>query len=366
MLYVPILKGKEGEFAALETLPPAVKPLVTPLIEVPGVPFDFALGRSARSLDEHTRSVLERMSKSWGANEFYLSTPYFGEDEHLADGRCALDFLLSECKKRDLRVIPVISPRSSDACFKTLFERKNHDETVCIRLSTSDFTEDVDTDEVLSDLLQRIGRGSVNGLDLVVDFGDLEFEDAIAAFMARSVLAMPVPLNEAWTNVIFAASSFPKDLSSVGPNSITLLPRREWKLWKEIHGKRSAIPRNLVFGDYAISHPTQRELDPRTMRMSASIRYTAPNDWLIVKGRNVNQYGFEQFFELSKSLTQKPEYCGSNYSWGDRFIFDCAEGISGPGNATTWRKVGVNHHIAFMARQLANPSGLSAGPAPHS
>ncbi len=366
MLYVPILKGKEGEFAALEALSSDVKPEVTPLIEVPGVPFDFASGRSAKSLDEHTRGFPERISRSWGTNEFYLSTPYFGEDELLADGRCAFDFLLSECKRRGLGAIPVISPSSSDASLKTLFRRENLDETVCIRLSTSDFTEDVDTDEVLSDLLQRIGRTSVKGLDLVVDFGDLEFDDSVAAFMARSVLAMPVPLNKDLRTVVFAASSFPKDLSSLGPNSVALLPRREWKLWKAIHSKRSAIPQNLVFGDYAISHPTQRELDPRTMRMSANIRYTAPNDWLIVKGRNVNQYGFEQFFELSKSLIQRPEYCGSNYSWGDRFIFDCAEGIRGPGNATTWRKVGVNHHIAFMARQLANPSGPSAGPVPHS
>jgi len=41
-LYVPILKGKEGEFAAREELSTAVRDVILPLVEVPRVPYDYA------------------------------------------------------------------------------------------------------------------------------------------------------------------------------------------------------------------------------------------------------------------------------------------------------------------------------------
>jgi hypothetical protein len=133
------------------------------------------------------------------------------------------------------------------------------------------------------------------------------------------------------------------------------LPRREWELWKTLQRRPGILPRHdLIFGDYAITHPVPKELDPRTMRMSASIRYTTRDNWLVVKGRNVRQYGFEQYFELCKELVQRPEYEGRDFSWGDKYISDCADGMTGPGNATTWRKVGTNHHLTRVMREIAN------------
>jgi hypothetical protein len=42
------------------------------------------------------------------------------------------------------------------------------------------------------------------------------------------------------------------------------------------------------------------------MRMSANIRYTARENWLVVKGRNVRQYGFDQYFDLCGTLVDDP------------------------------------------------------------
>jgi hypothetical protein len=90
------------------------------------------------------------------------------------------------------------------------------------------------------------------------------------------------------------------------------------------------------------------------MIMSASIRYTTDSDWLVVKGRNVRQYGFEQYFDLCRALVERPEYYGPAFSWGDEYIGRCAAREVGPGNATTWRKVGTNHHITVVTRAIAN------------
>ena len=65
--------------------------------------------------------------------------------------------------------------------------------------------------------------------------------------------------------------------------------------------------------------------------MSASIRYTTRDSWLVIKGRNVRQYGFEQYFDLCRVLANRAEYSGGDFSWADGYIAKCAERESGPG-----------------------------------
>ena len=48
--YVPILKGKMGEYTALAELRDEQKDSLTPLIEVPPVPWDYAEDAESRSV----------------------------------------------------------------------------------------------------------------------------------------------------------------------------------------------------------------------------------------------------------------------------------------------------------------------------
>jgi hypothetical protein len=108
-----------------------------------------------------------------------------------------------------------------------------------------------------------------------------------------------------------------------------------------------------IFGDYGIAHPAPSEVDPRIMRPSASIRYTTEEHWIVPKGRNLRAHGFDQFHAVCESLIKRDDYSGRDFSWGDEFIWNCAHRGSGPGNLTTWRKVGTSHHLAFVVRQIS-------------
>ena len=108
------------------------------------------------------------------------------------------------------------------------------------------------------------------------------------------------------------------------------------------------------FGDYAVNYPEETFVDPRIMRMSANLRYTLDSEWLILRGRNTRQFGFEQFRDLCSSLVMKSEFAGPSFSAGDKFIDDCAQGSTGPGNATVWRRVGTSHHLTHVSNQIAN------------
>jgi hypothetical protein len=354
-VYVPILKGKEGEYAALEALKPDIKGLVMPLIEIPAIPYDYANERPAKSLDDHIAGIPDRLKKACTALPFYLDLPWFGKEETLSSGQTACEVVLAQCAALGIIPIPVVSRDSTTAY---LAAAKSHAASTgsgcCIRLLVEDFEEDVDLDAELNRLLALAASDNVGSTDLIIDLKDLGANAGRAALIARSVFSM-IPRKDEWRRMILAAASFPEDLSDVSAATIVTLPRHEWDLWKTLQRKPAALPRrDLIFGDYTMAHPVSKTLDPRTMRMSANIRYTTEDEWLVIKGRNVRQYGFDQYFDLCQLLVKRPEYSGRTYSWGDGYISDCAEGMQGPGNATTWRKVGVNHHLTLVARGLAN------------
>jgi hypothetical protein len=354
--YVPILKGKEGEFAALEELKSEVRSDVMPLIEVPDIPYDYANERPAKSLDDHVSGIAERLQKSWRNQPVYVDLPWPENEEQLSDGRIALEAVLSDCAKRGVNAVPVVS-RASSINYLAVAGRSSQSSNAgaCIRLLVEDFEEDIDPEIEVDRLLEGLGGIHPNSIDLIIDMGDIGSDSVRALLVARSLFSM-IPKKD-FRRMTLAAASFPEDLSDVNAATTTALPRREWELWKALQRRPNLLPRrDLIFGDYAITHPVAKDLDPRVMSMSASIRYTTRANWLVVKGRNVRQYGYEQYFELCKELVHRPEYEGRDFSWGDKYISDCADRMMGPGNATTWRKVGTNHHLTLVAREIANLS----------
>lgn len=354
--YVPILKGKEGEFAALDELSSSVRDALLPLVEVPRVPFDYANERPARTLDEHVSGIAARLRKCWADRPLYLDLPWFGADvDTLVDGSMAVRTVLGDCRDAGVDVIPVISTSNSSAYLTAVAEHVGScDDGVCVRLTEADFDEESDVEPLtrVQKLANAAGLANVKNADLILDLANVGTDLGRATLVARAVINQ-TPLAQDWRRVILAAASFPENLSDVERSTTTRLPRLERELWDRLQ-RRGGLRGDAIFGDYAIAHPVPTELDPRTMRMSASIRYTTADNWLIVKGQNVRQYGFDQYFELCQVLVGLPEYSGEDFSWGDRFIARCARKSVGPGNATTWRKVGTNHHLTLVAQQIAN------------
>ena len=353
-VYMPILKGKEGEFAALEALSGDVRNVLLPLVEVPRVPYDYINERAAKSLDAHLNSVAQRLAKCWGNGQpIYLDVPWLGEDEQITNAAHAMQRVLANCAGLALRVVPVVRVGSHVDYIESAAHHAAECRTgVAIRLTVDNFAEEVDTARELEQLQSHLGDAQASEIDLLIDLEDVG-RDGRDLLVVRYVLTA-VPNVMSWRRVVIAGASFPEDLSEIDAASTTKLPRREWQLWQALWRRPDRLPRHdLIYGDYGIAHPIPKELDPRTMRMSASVRYTTEEDWLIVKGRNVRQYGFEQYHDLSRLLVSHADFCGPNFSWGDQFIADCARGKQGPGNATTWRKVGTNHHLTFVTRQLA-------------
>ena len=84
-MYVPVLKGRAGEFGALQTLPDHVRAELSPVLEVPPVPWDYTLDEPAKSLDAHLSAVVPKISKCWGNNLAWLDLIWISADDRLED-----------------------------------------------------------------------------------------------------------------------------------------------------------------------------------------------------------------------------------------------------------------------------------------
>jgi hypothetical protein len=228
---------------------------------------------------------------------------------------------------------------------------------VCVRIQREDFADFENTADAVQRVLEVVGT-EMQHADLVFDLGALTPDERRLDAEGLISFVNRLPRLREWRTFTVAATSFPRNLVGLPRSDFSLIPRQEWSLWRDLVRCRSGLPRLPAFGDYAISHPEPAEVDPRIMRPSASIRYTHDAYWLVPKGRNLREYGFGQFHEVCRALVQRPEYAGRQFSWGDQYIADCAADRTGPGNLTTWRKVGTSHHLAFAVRQLATEIGF--------
>jgi hypothetical protein len=352
--YVPILKGKDGEYGALSSMGPDEKEEITPLIEIPPIPWDHTNDVPEKTIDQHLMKVDRKLEKSCGTDQpFLLDLMWIGERERMADGSHPLAYLFDRVRLTGLNAIPVTGLVRADdyqgACRDIAKEDKRG---VCLRILKDDFDEAETLEATIAKLLGLL-RVSPAETDLILDLGSLHKESENEHPTDAVSLIESLPLIKKWRSFTLAATGFPVDLMGLPPSEISTLRRLEWTLWSGL-GRDRRIVRTPAFGDYAIAHPQPPEVDPRLMRPSASIRYTTQDFWLILKGKNLRDHGYKQFHDVSKSLLRIPAYSGAEFSWGDRYIKDCANRTVSSGNLTTWRRVGTSHHIAFVTKQIAN------------
>lgn len=219
-IYVPILKGKEGEYAALEALKMEIKGQVMPLIEIPAIPYDYVNECPSKSLDEYVVGIPDRLYRACATTPFYLDLPWFGQEETLSSGRTAFESVLTKSTELGIAAVPVVYRESSPAY---LAAAKAHaagtQSGTCIRLLVEDFEEDVDLDAEIDRLLSTATIG-IQSADLMLDLEDLGANAGRAALIARSVFTM-IPRKDAWRRIILAAASFPEDLSDVSAETRT-------------------------------------------------------------------------------------------------------------------------------------------------
>ena len=352
--YIPCLRWKQGEYQAISRLTSIARNSIMPIIEIPEQGYDFEEKQNTKTLDEHLSLFTSRVKKKWGTNsECYLDMHHIPLSEMLADGRRPADFVFDNLKANKIRFIPVTRLHEDLFYESALYNFVKREKCgFCLRVSLDEFGED-EFEIKAADFLLSFGL-TFSECDLLVDLGAINFDPIVVFSSLLTDMMKNKSRLHQWINFGIIGTSFPQTLAG-NPQGISSLPRNEWVLYKallkNLQNEGIRIP---VFGDYTINHPEVITVDMRIIKPSANIRYTINDKWLICKGQNVRDYGLPQFKQLCQVIVNTKHYYGQQYSYGDDYIYRCAQGTAKTGNLSTWREVGTNHHIEMLVRDLSN------------
>ncbi|PIQ68474.1 MAG: hypothetical protein COV91_03940 [Candidatus Taylorbacteria bacterium CG11_big_fil_rev_8_21_14_0_20_46_11] len=353
--YVPILKWKRAEQGALKALTEDRKKHITPVIQFvmpkskPNEQLEDVITRFEKQLSE----IPEKIIEVWG------STPIFIDASLLfttALKTKAIDIISRGGHKLGGVFIPVIHLDDEEDVKNSAWSAvKETKSGLCVRLICPNFSDMTKLDQNLTTLTSTSGLNK-NEIDLLVDIKATE-KDGEKCTKYFS-LSQEISELQKWRTFIFASGSFPVDLSECKLDEENLLPRVDWKTWKEqISSKK--LQRKPAFADYTIQHPIYKEAS-QFFHPTSSIKYALENEWLIMKGKKQK---FELYLASAAELIKDKRFSGENFSDGDKYIAEKAKhfdtyiknpAIKGTGSTETWLKAGINHHLTLVANQIAN------------
>lgn len=336
--YVPILKAKMGERLAVRDLTNEQKSALTPLFELP--------------LDAQGTS--DQIANAWGTEErFFCHILNLElEDPDSWAERIAEQFEMLH--ESGLSFVPVIAIDDPTEVFRVVAECVSQDhQGVCVRVDAESYATEQ------PDVFRRLLENALDWLsiepsltDLIIDAGTVR-ESPIAMFLsARSILNMVSDIG-AYRTLTTAFSAFPESLTGFEKDVVTMVERDDAIVWNNLisSGQLERLP---TFSDYGIGTPIYK--DAPFLPIPA-IRYTT-NDrrWAIHRGHSRQNPG-PQYEALAAEIVQEAYFTGSNFSGGDQYIFDVANGSDGPGNPMSWVRAGLNHHLAVVVNEFASGNG---------
>jgi len=184
--------------------------------------------------------------------------------------------------------------------------------------------------------------------DLLLDLGPVAGELMVrpGSRLVAEVLRELTDVNE-WREIIVSAGAFPSDLSAYPPWMLGEPVRNDATLYDQLRERRR-VPRQPIFGDYAVANPVLVTGLP--YRAAPQLRYTVAGKWLVLKGGINDPRGHDQFYEVCEAIAAHPEFVGAELGRAD---FRIANSRShSPGNASTWREIGTTHHLDYVVQRI--------------
>jgi len=356
--YVPCLRWKQGEYQALLLLKNASKKTLTPLIEVSEIGWDFETETFNKTLDEHIAPIAKRIKEKWGRRCF-VDLNILNPHDRLSNGQHPVEFVFNDLRIKKCNAIPVIG-MDRDVNYRVAVSQvcSKDNNGICLRLSLEQAAK-AKVQNLIDDFLDDIQTNKYE-CDLILDLGSPNYLPVEGFSKLLQVVVHKLPYLNDWRTFTVIGGSFPSSIAEVSGLK-SLVPRYEWVVYKDLvnYLKQKSV-RIPTFGDYTISHPKVVMLDMRFIKPSAKLIYTTDNAFYVRKGPNVRDNGFTQYHDFCMELIKSKMFKGETFSAGDKLIHDCAHRTKNPGNLTTWKWVGTNHHMERLIEDISiSASSLS-------
>ena len=352
--YIPILKWKQGEYQALNNLSDDIKRHIMPLIEITPIGYDHENKKDSKTIDDHISTIGSRLKKKWGSYPCFVDFTQL-QLQKIQKGEDYINKIFTLYRSENCTVIPVVELDFSNLILDKIKEVIKIDKQgVCLRIK-SKYIGDNNLNTKIDNFISNMGIAKAE-IDLLIDFEVLPENAGYLNFAISSI--KNINQINLWRSFIVAGSSFPKDTSKSSKN----IQRIEWSLYKKCYENFVDAFRLPSFSDYGINRPEHLDLDMRVIKPFAKMRYTLDDKWYINVGgavRGPKSRGFGQFQNLCQELVEENFYRGKEYSAGDKYINDCAKGVEGTGNLSTWVCVSTNQHLVKIVNDLSSLYGFS-------
>ena len=354
--YVPSLRWRMGEYQALWHLSPAVKERVVPLITIPPVEFDFELRQPKKSVHEHVQPFVARYQSKWGKHPAWIALDREIALSLMDDGSHVFDFVFDGLRPNGNLAIPAL-PLGADSGTMDAASRAithdGHGAAVLLRL------EDLmasNPGKAIVNFAASLGI-SLNELDVIIDLRAPNFEPyQTFANALMAALKRLGNLHEIRTLVLLG-TAIPESFTQLAKGSDEI-PRHDWLFFKTLIGMLPAGMRRPIYGDHTIVHPNFTAMDMRKVKAAGKIVYTTPETWATRKGGAFRDNPSQMYTHCEKVVTEPAfAFRGASFSYGDKYIAECAVKAESPSNLSRWKDVAINHHITTVADDLANLFG---------
>ena len=356
-VYVPALRWRQGEYQALWRLSPAVKKQVVPLITVPPVEFDFEFWQPKKSCHDHVHPFLLRYQIKWGPRPAWIALDTEIALDRMNDGSHVFDFIFDGLRPTEALAIPALPMAADSATLDAASRATTADgrgAAVLLRL------EDLMVTNARKAIANFAASLSIklDDLDLIIDLRAPNFEP-YSAFANALIVALKRlgNLDDVRTFVLLA-TAIPESFAELAKGSDEL-PRHDWLFYKTFMKLLPQEIRRPLYGDHTIVHPDFKAKDMRKIKAAGKIVYTTPNTWATRKGGAFRDNPSQMHLHCEKILMEPTfAFRGASFSYGDRYIADCAVKAEKPSNLSRWKDVGINHHITTVADDLAMLVGM--------
>jgi hypothetical protein len=217
----------------------------------------------------------------------------------------------------------------------------------CVRVTSDEVLRSTFASE-LADHLKSLSLTAAD-IDLLLDGQDFDPEKPnVKAQLKR------IPRLGDWRTFTVASGAFPEDLQRF-EKGMHKIDRRDWLSWKQLFLDEN-LRRKPSFSDYTVQYGRYVE-PPDFCNPSASIRYTLPEHWLIMRGEgilNEGGPGCAQYPASATLLRESKDFYGPEFSYGDMYISSKSDVADTDGNPGTWIRAGINHHMTVVSRQIAS------------
>jgi hypothetical protein len=328
--YVPILRGKVGEFAALQNLDGNVLYEICPFIQ-------FLPDTNKDRVGDYLTNVISKLTNAWNfdGNLMYLDVSYLDNIKFISG-------LANSLKGNEINIIPVIHPNSMPEYIK-MIKKGFLDNGICIRIKRAYASPDKLIETIQNSMMTLDITESE--IDILIDLQYVDNEDDLPIYQNTFLrLYDSIKNPRRLRRIIIGSGSFPTDVADFPVNRISQIPRIEWSLWNRIKHDLEDFP--VIYADYGNIHPIYNPLI-QTFEGSCSIKYTSDSVFYIFRGIKASGHidGGGQYHQKSSELISSPIYDGIDFSWGDENIYKCANHEISSGNAGTWVKYTLNHHF---------------------